>query len=51
LSHALTKPGAIDCSSDGDRLVILGGGGTKKRQNQDIAAAQLAWKDYKRRRR
>jgi len=31
---------------DGDRLVILVGGGTKKRQDKDIAAAQLAWKDY-----
>jgi putative addiction module killer protein len=36
---------------DGDRLVILVGGGTKKRQSKDIEAAQLAWKDYKRRKR
>lgn len=36
---------------DGDRLVILVGGGTKKRQNKDIEAAQEAWKDYKRRKR
>lgn len=34
---------------DGNRLVILVGGGTKKRQARDIAAARLAWKDYKRR--
>ena len=34
---------------DGDRLVILFGGGTKKRQNQDIAAAQECWTAYKRR--
>ena len=34
---------------DGERLVILIGGGTKKRQNQDIAAAQEFWATYKRR--
>lgn len=34
---------------DGDRLVILIGGGTKKRQNRDIQAAQERWADYKRR--
>lgn len=34
---------------DGDRLVILIGGGTKKRQDQDIAAAPVCWADYKRR--
>jgi len=34
---------------DGDELVILLGGGTKKRQSQDIAEAQAAWKDYKQR--
>ena len=34
---------------DGDRLVILIGGGTKKRQNKDIQAAQECWADYKRR--
>lgn len=36
---------------DGERLVILLGGGTKKRQSRDIAAAQANWKDYKRRKR
>jgi putative addiction module killer protein len=36
---------------DGDRLVILIGGGTKKRQPQDIAAAQECWAAYKRRKR
>jgi putative addiction module killer protein len=36
---------------DGDRLVILLGGGTKKRQNQDIKQAQAAWSQYKRRKR
>ncbi len=36
---------------DGERLVILVGGGTKKRQNKDIASAKAIWKDYKRRKR
>lgn len=35
---------------DGELLVILLGGGTKKRQNKDIQAAQECWADYKRRR-
>jgi putative addiction module killer protein len=34
---------------DGERLVILLAGGTKKRQQHDIAAAQANWLDYKRR--
>lgn len=34
---------------DGEQLVILIGGGTKKHQQQDIAAAQRCWADYKRR--
>jgi putative addiction module killer protein len=34
---------------DGDRLVILVGGGTKKRQQQDIETALARWQDYKRR--
>jgi len=32
---------------DGDRLVILIGGGTKKRQHEDIATAHAQWRDYK----
>jgi putative addiction module killer protein len=32
---------------DGERLVILLGGGTKKRQNQDIENAKAAWREYK----
>ena len=32
---------------DGARLVILIGGGTKRRQGQDIAAAKRRWADYK----
>ncbi len=35
---------------DGDQLVILIGGGTKKRQQADINAAKAHWADYKRRR-
>jgi putative addiction module killer protein len=35
---------------DGERLVILLGGGTKKRQQTDIATALANWQDYKRRR-
>jgi len=34
---------------DGERIVILVGGGTKKRQQRDIAAAQANWASYKRR--
>ena len=34
---------------DLQRLVILIGGGTKKRQDNDIATAQVCWADYKRR--
>jgi putative addiction module killer protein len=34
---------------DGVYLVILLGGGTKKRQQQDIEAARTRWRDYKRR--
>ena len=32
---------------DGQLLVILLGGGTKKRQDTDIQAAQESWKDYR----
>jgi putative addiction module killer protein len=34
---------------DGNRLVILLGGGTKKRQSMDIETAQLQWAQYKER--
>ena len=33
---------------DGERIVILLGGSTKKRQSDAIAAAQAAWAAYKR---
>jgi len=36
---------------DGAKLVILLGGGTKKRQQQDIQSAHQAWTGYKRRKR
>ena len=34
---------------DGDHLVILLGGGAKKRQRQDIKDAKAAWREYKER--
>lgn len=36
---------------DGERLVILLAGGTKKRQQRDIEDAQARWEDYKQRKR
>jgi putative addiction module killer protein len=36
---------------DGNTLVILLGGGTKRRQQNDIEAALRRWRDYKQRRR
>jgi putative addiction module killer protein len=39
----------IYMDKDGDCLVILLGGGTKKRQNTDISLAIERWQDYKRR--
>jgi putative addiction module killer protein len=35
---------------EGDTLIILLSGGTKKGQQKDIATAQVDWADYKRRR-
>lgn len=34
---------------DGEQLIILLGGGSKKRQDQDIAEAKDAWQEYKKR--
>ncbi len=34
---------------DGEKLVILVGGGTKKRQSSDIEAAKGYWAEYKKR--
>ncbi len=36
---------------DGDTLIILLGGGTKKRQQRDIETAQDLWREYKQRKR
>lgn len=36
---------------DGDTLVILLAGGTKNRQQNDIAKAQALWREYKQRKR
>ncbi len=36
---------------DGDTLIILLGGGTKKRQQRNIKAARALWREYKRRKR
>ncbi len=36
---------------DGERLVVLLGGGSKKRQQADIAAAHALWIEYKKRKR
>lgn len=38
-------------AKDGDKLVILLGGGTKQRQSRDIDAAKDLWKTYKTRKR
>ncbi len=39
----------IYLGKDGDRLVILLGGGSKKRQGTDISLAIARWQDYKKR--
>ena len=39
----------VSLGKDGERLVILLGGGTKKRQQQDIRDALARWQDYKQR--
>ncbi len=36
---------------DGDALIVLLGGGTKKRQHQDIEIARDLWREYRRRKR
>ena len=39
----------IYLGKDGLKIIILIGGGTKKRQQQDIDQALVLWEDYKRR--
>ncbi|MCK4917086.1 MAG: type II toxin-antitoxin system RelE/ParE family toxin [Candidatus Omnitrophica bacterium] len=34
---------------DGDKLIILFGGGTKQRQQKDIVKAEELWEEYKKR--
>jgi putative component of toxin-antitoxin plasmid stabilization module len=41
----------LHLGKDGDSLVILIGGGTKRRKQQDIAMAKERWTGYKRRKR
>ena len=36
---------------DGEKIVILLGGGSKKRQSADISVALVCWQDYKKRKR
>lgn len=38
-------------AKEGTRIVIILGGGTKKRQQKDISAAKAYWQDYKARKR
>ena len=35
---------------DGEKLIVLLGGGTKRRQHGDIETAKQLWRDYRRRR-
>ena len=45
-----TGPGyRIYFGRDGDTLVVLLGGGTKRRQQADIMTARTLWNEYKRR--
>jgi putative addiction module killer protein len=47
-----TGPGyRVYFGRDGETLIILLAGGTKRRQQKDIEAAQDRWADYKRRKR
>jgi putative addiction module killer protein len=41
----------VHFAKDGETLVILLGGGTKKRQQADISEAHVLWAEYKRRKR
>jgi putative addiction module killer protein len=37
----------VYCGMDGEALIILLAGGTKQRQQADIALAKILWKEYK----
>jgi putative addiction module killer protein len=41
----------IYLGKDGDTLVVLLGGGTKRRQQADIVSAHALWQEYKQRKR
>jgi putative addiction module killer protein len=41
----------VYCGKDGERLLILLAGGTKRRQQSDIELAHARWNEYKRRKR
>ena len=41
----------IYLARDGDTLIILLGGGTKRRQQKDIEAAKYRWQEYQERQR
>jgi len=44
------EPGyRVYLGKDGDKLIILLGGGTKKRQQKDIDQAKELWQEYKKR--
>jgi len=46
-----TGPGyRIYFGQDGEKLVVLLAGGTKKRQHLDVKNAQVRWREYRRRR-
>ena len=57
------KAGVLECRIDfgpgyrvyfameGDELIILLGGGTKRRQQGDVETSQRLWREYKRRKR
>ena len=40
----------IDFGRDGETVIVLLGGGTKRRQQADIETARHLWCDYRRRR-
>ncbi len=37
----------VYCGRDGERLIILLGGGAKSRQQEDIDSARILWQEYK----